>query len=106
MNFEHTHTRTHTITQLYVWLGNSGRIEKLTASDDDATAGNCQLHGITVSCFVKNFRDSVELWDKSAPLGLIQDLAGLNANKIPQNIHILQTFTFRLCLRMLETPHL
>lgn len=34
-------------------LGNSGRIEKLTASDDDATAGNCQLHGITVSFFVK-----------------------------------------------------
>lgn len=61
-----------------------GKTEILTALDDDAIAGNCQLHGITVSCFVKILRDCVELWDTSTPLGLMQDLLSLNVNKIPK----------------------
>lgn len=68
-------------TQLCLWLGHSGRIEILTALDDDAIASNCQLHGITVSCFVKIQRGSIELQDTSAPLGLMCNSLSLREKK-------------------------
>lgn len=79
--YTHTQPHTHSIW-LCLSLGHSGRTEILTALDDDAIARNCQLHGITVSCFVKIWRGSIELWDTSTPLGLMHDSLSLNVDKI------------------------